>query len=210
MEAIETGADRPGRPGMTSRTALEFMGITRPVIIEAAFDIVQRLGVEGLNPKILAKEVGLPPGYLRKFFKTFDDLQDELTTRALQVLVEVHQDVSQQRAGREALDAFALAERGFGLAHPNLYPVALRSARREHAELAWLKRAHGEFAVAMVAGYGVPDRLMREVAQCLSVALQGFINAEITGLGVSRVEFDRNYERLLDMLDAGARSAAHD
>ena len=194
---------------MTSRRALEFIGITRPVIVDAAYDIVERSGVEALNAKILAKEVALPPTFLGKYFKHFDELQDELTARALQGLVEVHQDVSGLRAGREALDAFALAERGFGLAHPNLYPVALRPPRREHDELGKLKRRHTDFAATMVSGYGVPVHLVREVAHCLSMALQGFINAEINGVGITRLEFDRNYERLLDILDAGARSAAH-
>jgi AcrR family transcriptional regulator len=194
---------------MTSRRALEFIGITRPVIVDAAYDIVERAGVEALNAKILAKEVGLPPAFLGKYFKHFDELHDELTARALQALIEVQQDVSGRRAGREALDAFALAERGFGLAHPNLYPIALRSPRREHAGLVQLRRSYSDLAAAMVAGYGVPAHLTREVAHCLSMALQGFINAEINGVGITRLEFDRNYERLLDILDAGARSAAH-
>ncbi|HEY2658596.1 MAG TPA: WHG domain-containing protein [Caulobacteraceae bacterium] len=193
---------------MTSRRALEFIGITQPVIIEAAFAIVERVGIEGLNRKILAKEVGLPLGSLEKYFKHFDELQDELTVRALEELVEAHRGISQKRVGREALDAFALAERGFGLARPKLYPVALRPARRVEFELDRLRGIHTNTAAAMVAGYGVPANLVREVAHCLSMALQGFINAEINGIGITRPEFDQSYERLLDILDAGARSAA--
>jgi hypothetical protein len=45
------------------------------------------------------------------------------------------------------------------------------------------------------------------VANCLTAVLQGFVNAEIAGGRHVGPEFDRNYERLLTMMDACARDA---
>ena len=193
---------------MASLAALEMIGISKYNLVDAAVRIVELRGVEALNLKRIAEEVGIRPGAIYKYFPNLDAIQDALTARALASLIEVHKDVARDRFGREALEAYALAERAYAQAHPTLYAVALRAPRTANAELRLLRNTYMGVAITMLRGYEIPTELVSEVANCLCAALQGFIAAETAGRGRSRLEFDRNYERLLDMFDSAAHAAA--
>jgi AcrR family transcriptional regulator len=186
------------------------IGISKTQLLIAAEQIVETRGIEALNLKRIADCAGIRPNAIYKYFPNLDWVQNALTIRAMAALIEVHRDVSLQRYGRDALEAYAFAERSFGQAHPNLYAIAYRAVRGASPELKLLRQTYMGIAVRMLRGYNIPSATAAEIANCLSAALQGFISAEISGRGRSRLEFDRNYERLLDMFDAGARAAAAD
>jgi AcrR family transcriptional regulator len=193
---------------MTNRTVLELIGVTRESLVETGLGLIEECGVGRFSVDMICARCALKPGSLYKFFEDPDEVQDALTARALAMLIDVHKDVDIDRAGRDALEAHALVERAFGQAHPALYAVALRAPLGPGAELGLLRQAYMNITRRMLRGYEVPVALAPEVANCLSAALQGFISAEIAGRGRSAPEFDRNYERLLDMMDASAQAAS--
>ena len=192
---------------MTSRIAHAIIGVTRESIVDAAYRIADEHGLEAVTLKRVVADTGFGRHAVFKYFPSFDEIQDALTARALSLLVEVHKDMAVDHAGRDALEAYALAERAYAQAHPTLYAIAFRQPRRQSVELKLLRQSYMQLGVMMLRGYDIPRDAAPEVANCLVAALNGFINAELTGRGRSRVEFDRNYERLLDMLDSGARAA---
>jgi AcrR family transcriptional regulator len=193
---------------MTNRAVLELIGVTRDALVETGLDLIEEFGVDRFTLDRICLRYAIKPGSLYKFFAGPDEVQDALTARALAMLIDVHKDVNVDRAGRDALEGHALVERAFGQAHPGLYAIALRAPLGHCAELGLLRRAYANVMKRMLRGYDVPAESVHEVADCLSAVLQGFINAEIAGRGRSAPEFDRNYERLLDMMDASARSAS--
>jgi AcrR family transcriptional regulator len=192
---------------MTSRVALSFLGITKESIIEVGLQLIEDVGLENFSVEKLAERCHIRPTSTYKYFRGHEDLQDGLTAGALALLVDAHQEVHMTQVGREALEAYALVERAYAQAHPILYAVALRAPRGQGAELRLLRQAYMAIATKMLRGYDIPAEVAPEIANCLSAALQGFVSAEIAGRGRTGPEFDRNYERLLDMLDAGARNA---
>jgi len=191
---------------MTSRAALDLMGVTKEKILETGLSIVDEIGLDSFSVERVAERCFMTPASIYKYFRDADDFHDALTTGALAMLIDVHRDINLDRAGREALEAYALVERAYGQAHPALYAAALRAPRGPSAELKLLRQTYTSITITMLRGYDIPRSVAPEIANCLSAALQGFVNAEISGRGRNGPEFDRNYERLLDMLDAGARA----
>ena len=112
-----------------------------------------------------------------------------------------------EQRGRAALEVHALVERAFGVAHPEIYAAALRGPLGLSAEIAVQRQAYLNTIMRMLRGYDIAPGLAAELATCLSAALQGFVSAESAGRGRTGAECDRNYERLLDMMDISAHRA---
>ncbi len=192
---------------MTSRAALDLMGVTKEKILEAGLKLLDEVGLDRFDVERVADRCSITSTSIYKYFRNADDFHDALTAGALAMLIDVHRDLNLDRTGRDALEAYALVERAYGQAHPALYSAALRAPRGPSAELKLLRQTYMSITVTMLRGYDIPRPVAPEIANCLSAALQGFVGAEISGRGRNGPEFDRNYERLLDMLDAGARAA---
>lgn len=192
---------------MTSRAALDLMGITKEKILEAGLKLLDEVGLDRFSVEMVADRCSITATSIYKYFRDVDDFHDALTTGALAMLIDVHRDLNLDRTGRDALEAYALVERVYGQAHPALYSAALRAPRGPSPELKLLRQTYMGITITMLRGYDIPRPVAPEIANCLSAALQGFVSAEINGRGRNGLEFDRNYERLLDMLDAGARAA---
>ena len=192
---------------MTSRAALELIGITKERIIEVGLKLLDEEGLDRFSIERVTDLCHIRPASVYKYFDGSDHIQDALTAGALALLIDVHRDADPNQVGRDALEAYAQLERAYALAHPTLYAVALRASRGSSAELKLLRQTYMGMAVRMLRGYQIPQAVAPEIANCLSAALQGFVCAEITSRGRSGPEYDRNYERLLDMLDAGALAA---
>lgn len=192
---------------MAGRAALELIGISRSAIIDSACRIVDEAGLEALTLKRVAALLRIGPPSIYRYFRSLNELHDALTAHALEMLIEVHEDVGCNGGRREAIEAFALAERVFAQAHPALYAAALRRPRGTDSELVRLRKAYTALAETMLSDYALSPAMRRELANCLSAALQGFINNEIAGWGASQLEFDRNFERLQDIMDEAAVTA---
>ena len=192
---------------MASRAALKLMGITKERILQVGLGLIEEIGLENFTIEAVAERCHIRTASLHKYFSDADDFQDALTAGALARLIDAHRDFTFDRVGRDGLETYALAERSYAQARPALYAAALRAARGQGAELRLLRQTYMAIAVRVLRGYGVQNALAPEIASCLSAAVQGFAYAEITGRGRIGPESDRNYERLLDMLDAGARAA---
>jgi len=193
---------------MTSRAALDLMGVTKEKILDTGLKILDGVGLDRFNVEMVADECSITPASIYKYFRDVDDFHDALTVGALAMLIDIHRDLNLDRTGRDALEAYALVERAYGQAHPALYSAALRAPRGPNAELSLLRKTYMGITINMLRGYDIARPVAQEIANCLSAALQGFVCAEISARGCNGPEFDRNYERLLDMLDTGARASA--
>jgi len=186
---------------LSRRSSFGKKGIDKARVLSIVRNIV-----DGNDPNIAvlkytAEELFVSTAFILKMFGDLDSIHDALTYQILTEIDDLLTETIANRAGRDALEAYANILRAYAQAHPTLFCIALRPARRASAEWTMASRRYVATRERLLASYGLPQTTAAEVASCLGAALEGFINAEISGRGASHLEFDRVFERLVDMLD---------
>ncbi len=190
---------------MVSPRIYEFIGIQRENIIDCACDIIESKSKHRLTVKRIADTLRISPLYILKYFDDAADIKDAARARVLSMLIDVHGDFMTGRTGRQALEAYALGERAFAQAHPMLYALAMASPHSKNNEIRRLTKVYNGISVAAVGAYHHNEHRradISDIAFCISSALQGCLLAEVTGRGGERLDHERNFERMLDILDA--------
>jgi len=181
--------------------------VGREQILSAAAEIGDANGLGALTTTRLAERLRIKPPSLYQHFANIEVIKDALATRALGEMIDLHKDVTAGRVGRDALQAFAHAQRTYGQARPGRY-LAATQAGPKHAALSSLRQAYVRLVASTLETYHIDAEDAVEVARSIVAALQGFVIVELNGLVGTPFETDQGYERLLDMLDVGARAAA--
>jgi len=181
--------------------------IDREQILAAAAEIGDSAGLGALTATRLAERLRIKPPSLYQHFANVEVIKDALAMRALGEMIDLHKDVTLGRTGREALNALAHAQRTYAQARPGRYLAAMQ-AGRAHAAIATLRQTYIRLVAATLETYHMDPGTAIEVSRSVVAALQGFVTIELNGLVGSPFETDQGYQRLLDMLDAGARAAA--
>lgn len=103
-------------------------GNLREALISAAFDLLDREGVDAVTIRAVARAIGVAHSAPANHFKTRKDLLTALATRTFEQLIAAIQEGLDQGAGerREKLKVFADAVIVFGLTHPNRYRLLWR------------------------------------------------------------------------------------
>jgi AcrR family transcriptional regulator len=110
ISAPERGRGRPPR---------SFEGI-----VSVAADLVDELGVNGVNMRLLAARLGTGTATLYRHVTGKDELMVFVLDSRMGEIVRVYDEsAAPPRSWREALERIALAYRRFLLAHPNVLPL---------------------------------------------------------------------------------------
>lgn len=181
--------------------------VGREQILSAAAEIGDANGLAALTTTRLAERLRIKPPSLYQHFSSVEVIKDALATRALGELIDLHKDATAGRIGRDALEALAHAQRTYGQARPGRYLAAMQAGPR-HSPLASLRQAYVRLVASTLESYHIDAEDAVEVARSVVAALQGFVLVELNGLVGTPFETDQGYQRLLDLLDAGARAAA--
>jgi AcrR family transcriptional regulator len=181
--------------------------IDRDQILAAAAEIGDTAGLGALTTTRLAERLRIKPPSLYQHFANVEVIKDALAMRALGEIIDLHKDVTSGRAGREALNALARAQRTYAQARPGRYLAAMQ-AGPSHAAVATLRQTYVRLVAKTLETYHMDPEVAVEVSRSVVAALQGFVIVELNGLVGTPFETDQGYQRLLDMLDAGARAAA--
>jgi hypothetical protein len=123
-------------------------------------------------------------------------------------LIALLKDATRARLGRDALAALAHGHRTYAQAKPGRYLAAVQGGRVRSPAVASLHATLLRLTANMLETYQIEGDDALEVARSLVAALQGFVVLELNGGIGTPYETDQSYQRLLDMLDAGARAAA--
>ena len=181
--------------------------LDREQILAAAADLSDADGLGALTPTRLAERLRIKPPSLYQHFANAEMIKDALATRALGEMIDLHKDVASHRSGREALNALAHAQRTYAQARPGRFLAAMQ-ARPANSGIATLRQTYVRLVAATLETYHLEADAAIEVSRSVVAALQGFLMTELNGLVGTPFETDLSYQKLLDMLDAGARAAA--
>ncbi|HLZ85474.1 MAG TPA: TetR/AcrR family transcriptional regulator [Caulobacteraceae bacterium] len=179
----------------------------REQILAAAAEIGDHAGLGALTTTRLAERLRIKPPSLYQHFANIEVIKDALAMRALGELIDLHKDVTSGRAGREALNALAHAQRTYAQARPGRFLAAMQASPGTGA-IATLRQTYVRLVATTLETYLLEADAAIEVSRSVVAALQGFLIVELSGLVGTPFETDQGYQKLVDMLDAGARAAA--
>ena len=147
-------------------------GVTERRIAEAALELVDSHGVDGLSMRKLAQSVGVAPMSLYTYFPDRDAVLEALTQL---VLAEI--DVPDEELDwRETIRWIMRQIRRVGLRHPNVTPLINRFPPRTLDALAFVEVGFRAFRKA-----GFDDRSTARCYRALAVYSMGSFDVELSG-----------------------------
>lgn len=177
-------------------------GLTRDRVVDAAAELIDEVGPEGLTLAALAARFGVKTPSLYTHVGGIEDLMAGVRLRALEHLAAELQRAAVGRAGSEALLEMARAYRTFALANPGQYALSLR-ATDQTADLREVATRILETIAAVLRGYHLEAEDALHATRALRSALHGFVSLELAGGFALELDRDESYRRFVAMLDAG-------
>ncbi len=177
-------------------------------VLDAAASLIAGGDASALTCSSLAMLLHIRPPSLYKHFESLDAVRDGLAVRALKELTELARAAICGRSGRDALEALADAQRVYAHANPGMYEVAVRRAAVNSPDSSRALEAFLRVELATLRAYGLtPDEAAR-MSRCLRASIWGFISLELRDPHATSFEADQSFDRLIDILDSGARLTA--
>ncbi|MDV3253623.1 WHG domain-containing protein [Devosia sp. BK] len=154
--------------------------MSRERLIEAAIALTEADGFVALNLAALARGFGVKLASLYAHVRNVDDLKAEVALNALRRLADMVDEAIAGRAGRDALYAYAEAQRDFALVHPGLFEAARHPLSEEIAmQSAGVRIARASRAV--FRSYALDDADQVHATRLLGSFLLGFVLLDRSG-----------------------------
>lgn len=179
-------------------------GLSARAVTEAAAAIIDRDGVEALSMSRLAQELGVRPPSLYNHVDGLEDLMRRVALAAIADLTEPCRDALINRTGARAVQAFALAYRGWALAHPGTYPLT-QVARPGDPEWEAAARRLLDPVLAVLADISEDPEESIHATRALRSAIHGFVTLELVGGFGLEISTDVSFARMVDAVAAGYR-----
>lgn len=182
--------------------------LDRAAVVAAAGRVADSDGLEAVTLARLARELGVRPPSLYNHVPSHTELLRLLATSSVEGLGTAIRDAAVGRSRGDALRAIAVAFRDYAHKHPGCYSATVRAPGADEPE----KEAAAADAVdpilAVLAGWSLEgDEAVHQV-RVIRSALHGFALLEIGGGFGLPLDLDTTFERLVQTLEAGIRSAA--
>ncbi len=156
-------------------------GLDRKSIVEAAAELADEAGFEGITLASLAAKLGVRSPSLYNHVEGLPALRIELSIYGLGKLYEALQEAQAGKSGETVLLALADAYIAFGRAHPGLYELTLRSP--DHGNESYAAMADRLVALLLEAlrAYEDDEWLAIHYVRGLRSLLHGFVSIERQG-----------------------------
>jgi len=155
-------------------------GLTPAAVTRLALDLLDESGSESLTLKNVAARAGVATPSLYKHVQSVDHLKDLMTITVLDEAAAEIGGAVMGRSGREALEAFLTAYRGYALRLPHRWTLLEHPDSTDPGVEAAATRLV-EVAYAVVRGFGLPDEELVDAVRALRAAVTGFIALEQGG-----------------------------
>ena len=188
------------------RNSPPVLDLVRERILSAAKEIVRGQGLSALTISAIGHAVHMRPVTIRRFVRDLDQVRDAVTATAQAELVELMEGAIGDRHGREALEALLESQRLYAQAQPGLYEAALFRPLRPGGTDARDQDVLTRFECATLQAYGATEAHAARLAWCFRAAVHGAICLEARDRQSRQRDIDENFECLLGILDAAARS----
>ena len=176
-------------------------GLDPQIVTEAAAAIVDAEGLAAMTLARLAASLRVAPPSLYKHIGGLEDLTVRLATLALRRLVDRLVAAAIGRSGGQALHAVAEAYRRFAMDHAGLYLLTQAAPDRTSAEQRVEVARALEVFGAVVAGYGIPDKLAVHAIRLIRAGLHGFADIEARRGFQMTASVDESFRMLVEALD---------
>lgn len=183
-------------------------GLDPERLLDAAARIADSDGLPALTLARLAAELGVKPPSLYNHVPSLDALRDGLTQRGYRELLDISRDAAAGRAGRDALEALAHAQRAYAKAHPGIYAAMELPITQQGDDAQRLGGAYVNVVLAVLSGYGLAGDQALHAVRVLRAALRGFLSLELGGGFGLPLAVDQSFQLLLETLHVGLTAQA--
>lgn len=158
--------ERPAR----ARAAVARTPLSRERIVEAAFTVLDRQGLDGLSMRQVAAELGVTVSALYAHVSSKDDLLELMYTRLFDSVELPRPDPDRWQ---EQVRDFARAGRRRLLSHRDMARISMA-----HVPFTAELLPHVESLLAIFRTAGLPDRIAAEAGDLISTYIDGFVLEE--------------------------------
>jgi AcrR family transcriptional regulator len=176
-------------------------------ILSVAKDIVRQEGLASLTLATIGRILHMRPETILRYVRDFDEIRDAVTARAQTELAELVEGAIGGRRGRPALEALFESLRLYAQAQPGMYEAALLRPASSKPESVREQDPLTRAECAALRACGVTDAQAEAFAWCCRAAVHGAICLEACDRRSRQQQIDENFDRLVSILDAAARSA---
>ena len=188
------------------RNSPPVLDLVRERILSVAKEIVRGQGLSALTIAAIGHAMHMRPETIRRFVRDLDQVRDAVTATAQAELVELMEGAIGDRCGRVALEALLESQRLYAQAQPGLYEAALVRPLRPGGMNAREQDVLTRFECATLRACGATEARAAQLAWCFRAAVHGAICLEARDRQSRQRDIDENFECLLGILDAAARS----
>ena len=182
-------------------------GLDRDQVIEAAADLADASGADGLTLAALAAQLGVRSQSLYAHVDGLDGLRRDLAVYGQEELAARLGLAVMGRAGADALRALAAAYAGFAAERPGLYACALRAPLGDAALEASSEAASAPWR-ATLRSFGLSAAEIEHYHRAIWASLHGFVTLRDAGLMTRAASTERSFttmvDAFVDALDAGS------
>ena len=184
-------------------------GLTGARVAEAAADLADEVGLDGVTLTALAKHFGVATPSLYAHVRSGADLRTRVALLALDETADLVADALAGVSGRAALAAVGGVWRGYARQHPGRY-AATRLPLDASTAAASAGPRHAELARAALRGYALSADDETHAVRLLGATFHGYAALDAAGAfshhGSSAPASDDTWERVVDGLDTVLRS----
>ena len=179
-------------------------GLSPDAVVNAALEILDARGSDGLTLKAIAHATGVAAPSLYKHVRGLPELRRLLAIRIITETAEQMGAVVMGRAGNDALDAYLTEYRRLASQYPHRHALIERASYDDPTFAAASERLVN-VAYAVVRGFGLEGEDLVHAVRSVRAAVTGFVNLE-QSLGYrAPTDTDASFAYLRHVLATGLR-----
>jgi AcrR family transcriptional regulator len=178
-------------------------GLDSAQVAAAAVRVADAEGLEAVTVARIAADLGIRGPSLYNHVSGRDGLLRAVALQGVTGLVDALVMATAGRSGPDALRAGAVAYREFAHAHPGQYAAGLRAPEPGDEEIAVQAARAIEVIAAGLRGFDLADPQVVHAVRVIRAGLHGFVALEAAGAFALKVDLERSFEILVDLLVAG-------
>lgn len=182
-------------------------GLDAEAVVTAAAALADAEGLEAVTLARLAGALGIRVPSLYAHVEGLPGLRRRLAARGACELAAVLQAAAAGRADGDALSAAGAAYRTYAREHPGTYAAAQRYLDHDDPETLAAASQAVDVVAAVLRGYGLEQEDAIHAVRFVRAAFHGFVSLEAEAGFRIPLDPDETFARLLQVLDAGLRSA---
>ncbi len=185
--------------------------LTKSDVIEAAVDLLNQEGPNSLTLNRLADKLGIRPPSLYNHIDGLPGLQKDLAVLNARQLADRLGEAAIGRSGPELFMEVAQGFRAYVKENPGLYLSTLRASGSEEVPNPALIQEEEralKIALTVVASLGLRGEDAIHAVRAFRSMVHGFATLEVAGGFGMPQDCDESFQRLVDALVVGLRSAA--